>query len=151
VARPDQAGGRQAACTAGLRVSSHLDRLRASVDGRRPARAKTSKRSLYAHFESKDKLFLAVLDLIRELYLGRLKTPDAYAEEPAEAVRCPKYRRKVITGAAGERLKEIIREVCAERDAPIAELETMPDHVHLLVVCDPQYGIHGLVKQIKGR
>jgi hypothetical protein len=31
-------------------------------------------------------LFLAVLDLIRELYLGRLKTPDAYAEDPAEAV-----------------------------------------------------------------
>jgi len=50
------------------------------------ARAGTSKRSLYAHFESKDKLFDAVLDLIRELYLGKLKTPDAYAEHPAEAV-----------------------------------------------------------------
>jgi AcrR family transcriptional regulator len=50
------------------------------------ARAGTSKRSLYAHFESKDRLFLAVLDLIRELYLGRLKTPDAYAEHAAEAV-----------------------------------------------------------------
>jgi len=49
-------------------------------------RAETSKRSLYAHFESKDRLFLAVLELIRELYLGRLKTPDAYAEDPAEAV-----------------------------------------------------------------
>ena len=36
------------------------------------ARAGTSKRSLYAHFESKDKLFLAVLDFVRELYLGRL-------------------------------------------------------------------------------
>lgn len=48
------------------------------------------------------------------------------------------------------RLKEIIREVCAERDAPIVELETMPDHVHLLVTVDPQYGIHRLVKQIKG-
>jgi AcrR family transcriptional regulator len=50
------------------------------------ARAGTSKRSLYAHFESKDKLFLAVLDLVRELYLGRLKTPDAYADKPVEAV-----------------------------------------------------------------
>ncbi|GAB3961179.1 TetR/AcrR family transcriptional regulator [Actinoallomurus acanthiterrae] len=50
------------------------------------ARAGTSKRSLYAHFGSKDKLFLAVLDLVRELYLGRLKTPDAYAEDPVEAV-----------------------------------------------------------------
>lgn len=50
------------------------------------ARAQTSKRTLYAHFESKDKLFLAVLDLIREMYLGKLRTPDAYADEPVEAV-----------------------------------------------------------------
>src|ERR1700749_4863160 len=58
---------------------------RASMDAV-AARAGTSKRSLYAHFESKDKLFLAVLELIRELYLGRLRTPGAYADEPLEAV-----------------------------------------------------------------
>ncbi len=58
---------------------------RASMDSV-AARAETSKRSLYVHFESKDKLFLAVLDFIRELYLGRLKTPGAYADDPAEAV-----------------------------------------------------------------
>jgi AcrR family transcriptional regulator len=50
------------------------------------ARAATSKRSLYAHFESKDKLFLAVVDLVRGLYLGRLKTPGDYGEDTAEAV-----------------------------------------------------------------
>ncbi|MFG1955993.1 IS200/IS605 family transposase [Micromonospora sp. NPDC048830] len=66
-------------------------------------------------------------------------------------VWCPKYRRKVIGGKVDERLKEIIREVCAERNAPIEAIETMPDHVHLLVVVDPQYGVHRLVKQIKGR
>ena len=66
-------------------------------------------------------------------------------------VWCPKYRRKVITGPVDDRLKQIIGAVCAERNAPIVELETMPDHVHLLVVCDPQFGIHRLVKQIKGR
>jgi putative transposase len=66
-------------------------------------------------------------------------------------VWCPKYRRPVITGPVDLRLKEIIREVCAERDAPIVELETVPDHVHLLVSCDPQFGIHRLVKRIKGR
>lgn len=66
-------------------------------------------------------------------------------------VWCSKYRRKVIEGDVDIRLQQIIREVCAERDAPLIELETMPDHVHLLVSCDPQYGIHRLVKQIKGR
>ncbi|KAA2266168.1 TetR/AcrR family transcriptional regulator [Solihabitans fulvus] len=49
------------------------------------ARAETSKRSLYAHFESKDKLFLAVVDLVRELYLDTLGTPDAYDDDVVEA------------------------------------------------------------------
>jgi putative transposase len=29
-------------------------------------------------------------------------------------------------------------------------MEIMPDHVHLLVEVDPQYGIHRLIKRIKG-
>ena len=60
-------------------------------------------------------------------------------------------RNVLVDPDVAARLKQIIREVCAERDAPIVELETMPDHVHLLVTCDPQFGIHRLVKQIKGR
>lgn len=66
-------------------------------------------------------------------------------------VWCPKYRRNVIVDAVDFRLKEIIRQVCDERRSAIIEIETMPDHVHLLVECDPQYGIHRLIKQIKGR
>ena len=66
-------------------------------------------------------------------------------------VWCPKYRRPVLEGAVDARLKQIIRDVCAERECHIIELETMPDRVHLLVECDPQYGIHRLVKQVKGR
>jgi len=50
------------------------------------ARAETSKRSLYAHFESKDKLFLAVVELSRGLYLSKLKTPADYGDDTAEAV-----------------------------------------------------------------
>lgn len=65
-------------------------------------------------------------------------------------VWCPKYHRPVIKGDIDVRLKEITRQVCGERGAHIAELETMPDHVHLLIECDSQYGIHRLVKQIKG-
>ena len=66
-------------------------------------------------------------------------------------VWCPKYRRKVIGGRMEQRLKEIIAEVIAERGAWLVELETMPDHVHLLVEVDPQLGVHKLVKAIKGR
>jgi putative transposase len=49
------------------------------------------------------------------------------------------------------RLKQIIGEVCQEHQAEIEELEVMPDHVHLLVSIDPRFGIHRLMKLIKGR
>ncbi|MFG3701310.1 IS200/IS605 family transposase [Micromonospora sp. NPDC047620] len=66
-------------------------------------------------------------------------------------VWCPKYRRRVLDGRVEERLKQLIREVVEERGAWLAALEVMPDRVHLLVEVDPQYGVHRLVKAIKGR
>jgi putative transposase len=62
---------------------------------------------------------------------------------------CPKYRRSVLVDGADERLKKIIARVCEARDAQLIELEVMPDHVHLLVDVDPQFGVHRLVKEIK--
>lgn len=49
------------------------------------ARAETSKRSLYAHFPTKDALFLAVIDRAHDLFRGRMRTPEHYASDPAEA------------------------------------------------------------------
>lgn len=66
-------------------------------------------------------------------------------------VWCPKYRRPVLVHGVDRRLKEILREVASERRAEIIEMEIMPDHAHLLVEVDPQYGIHRLVRQMKGR
>lgn len=65
-------------------------------------------------------------------------------------VWCPKYRRKVLVDAVAERLKGLIYDVCLKTNSEIIELEVMPDHVHLLVEVDPQYGIHKLIKTIKG-
>jgi len=45
----------------------------------------------------------------------------------------------------------LIREACTEIQAVIIEMEIMPDHVHLLLEVDPQYGIHRAVKLIKGK
>lgn len=82
-------------------------------------------------------------------------------------VWCPKYRRRVITSddpkmknpphprdhgrAVDERLVEIIREVADEAGVIIDEIETMPDHVHMLVQVDPQYGVGTFIKRAKGR
>jgi putative transposase len=64
---------------------------------------------------------------------------------------CPKYRRSVLVKGVDIRLKEIIQGVATESKCEILELEVMPDHVHLLVEVDPQYGIHKLIKLMKGR
>jgi putative transposase len=66
-------------------------------------------------------------------------------------VWCPKYRRRVLIDGVDERLKAIIQEVLQEHDAELMKMEIMADFVHLLIEVDPQYGIHRLVKQIKGR
>ena len=64
---------------------------------------------------------------------------------------CPKYRRKVLIQGVDIRLKEIIQGVCDEFQAELIELEVMPDHVHVLVECDPQFGIAKLIRYMKGR
>lgn len=65
-------------------------------------------------------------------------------------VFCPKYRRKVLTAPTDARLKELLESKVKELNANILEMEIMPDHVHILVSCDPQFGIHRIVKHLKG-
>lgn len=65
-------------------------------------------------------------------------------------VWCPKYRRKVLKGAISDRLKELIIKKSAEIKVDIIEMEIMPDHVHLLMEVDPQFGINQAARSIKG-
>lgn len=65
-------------------------------------------------------------------------------------VFCPKYRRKVLVEPVESRLKELLLEKSTDIHTEIVEMEIMSDHIHLLIKCDPQYGIHKVVKQLKG-
>ncbi len=84
---------------------------RASMD-EVASRARTSKRSLYAHFENKEKLFLAVLDLVRGLFLDRIKLPEDYSAKPAEALTlfCGRYLEAMLYEAS----VQLIRVTTAE-------------------------------------
>lgn len=66
-------------------------------------------------------------------------------------VWCPKYRRKVLIGDVETRLKELIMESCINMNVDIIEMELMPEHVHLLIEVGPQFGVHKVIKNIKGR
>lgn len=64
---------------------------------------------------------------------------------------CPKYRRSVLVNGVDTRFRDIATDVAREMDVEILEMEVMPDHVHLLVGVDPQFGVHRFVKRVKGR
>ena len=66
-------------------------------------------------------------------------------------VFCLKYRRKVLVGEIETRFKELVQEICTEFNIDLLEMEVMPDHVHLLLEVDPQFGIHKAIKTIKGK
>lgn len=63
---------------------------------------------------------------------------------------CPKFRRKVLTPPYDARLKEIFLEVAQANGFEIPDMEVMPDHVHMIVDCDPAFGICKCVKLLKG-
>jgi putative transposase len=48
------------------------------------------------------------------------------------------------------RLKEILTQIALQTNVEILEMEVMPDHVHLLIEVDPQFGVHKAVKRFKG-
>ena len=65
-------------------------------------------------------------------------------------VFCPKYRRKVLINGVDARLKELLNSKARELRTDIVEMDVRPDHVYLLIQCDPQFGIHRVIKQLKG-
>lgn len=62
---------------------------------------------------------------------------------------CPKYRRKILVNGIDERLKEVFTETAKEHGFSIIEMEVMPDHVHLLIDCNPRYGIMQCITDLK--
>ncbi|MCE9559450.1 MAG: IS200/IS605 family transposase [Armatimonadetes bacterium] len=62
-----------------------------------------------------------------------------------------KYRRKVLVGEVGRRLRELVREVCRTYEVEILEGAVSVDHVHILVSCPPDLSPSKLMQYIKGK
>ena len=65
-------------------------------------------------------------------------------------VWCTKYRRKVLTAGADEDCKQLLLDLAEEYSFRILAMEVMPDHIHLLLDCRPQFRISDMVKILKG-
>ncbi len=65
-------------------------------------------------------------------------------------VFCPKRRKKVLSKPIRERFKELTKNVCNDINVEILAMELKTDHIHLCLFVDPQFGIHKVIKRIKG-
>ena len=65
-------------------------------------------------------------------------------------VWCTKYRKKVLTDGLDTECKEMLQKLAEEYRFQILAMEVMPDHIHLLVDCKPQFFISDMIKIMKG-
>ena len=79
------------------------------------------------------------------------KTSHAVYDIKYHLVWITKYRKPVMRGEIGKRLRELIRQTCATLDVQIEKGHIAPDHVHLLVSVPPNVSVSELMQRVKGR
>ena len=63
----------------------------------------------------------------------------------------PKYRKPVLRGDVGKRVRELIREICHGKNIEIVKGHIRPDHVHLLLSVPPNMAPSRVMQAIKGK
>ena len=77
-------------------------------------------------------------------------TPHSVYACEYHVIWCTKYRRGVLSPEIQERLKELIYEAQGEYGYVVRAVETMPDHVPMLVSIPPTESVNTIVGRIKG-
>ena len=62
-----------------------------------------------------------------------------------------KYRKKVLVGEVGTRLRDLIREICRTNEIEILQGAVSADHVHVLLSCPPNLSPSKIMQYIKGK
>ena len=65
-------------------------------------------------------------------------------------VWCTKYRKQVLKNGIDAECKKMLYELAEEYKFKILAMEVMPDHIHLLLDCKPQFFISDMIKIMKG-
>ena len=65
-------------------------------------------------------------------------------------VWCTKYRKKVLQDGIDLECRQMLKALADEYRFRITAMEVMPDHIHLLVDCRPQFYIPDMIKIMKG-
>ena len=62
-----------------------------------------------------------------------------------------KYRKKLLRGDVATRLRQIVRDICAELEVEIIKGHIGKDHVHLFVSSPPHVSSSQLMQRVKGK
>jgi putative transposase len=62
-----------------------------------------------------------------------------------------KYRRPALIGEVGTRVRDLIRDICAQHEVRIMKGHAAKDHVHLFLSIPPQVTISRLLQWLKGK
>jgi len=67
-------------------------------------------------------------------------------------VFCPKYRYRILKDAIGECARQLIDQLCRQKEqVEVLELNVQPDHVHLVVSIPPKYAVSEFMGYLKGK
>ncbi|HGF7575052.1 TPA: IS200/IS605 family transposase [Enterococcus hirae] len=65
-------------------------------------------------------------------------------------VWCVKYRHDILYGHVDIDVKQLLKQIADDNNVKIMEMESVKDHIHLLIECTPQHYIPSIVKAFKG-
>ena len=67
-------------------------------------------------------------------------------------VFCPKYRYRIFKGTIGETVRQLVYQLCKQKEQiEVLELNVQPDHVHLVVSIAPKYSVSEFMGYLKGK
>jgi len=78
------------------------------------------------------------------------KTSHSVYDLKYHIVWTTKYRKPVMVGMIAERLREILRLVCANNEVEILAGHVSKDHIHMLVSVPPHLSVSKLIQYLKG-
>jgi len=78
-------------------------------------------------------------------------TSHAKYDLKVHLVWTPKYRKRVLYGQVGYRIRELIREVSLINDIQIISGKIASDHVHIFISYPPYLSISKIVQLLKGK
>jgi putative transposase len=79
------------------------------------------------------------------------KTAHSVYDLKYHIVWITKYRKPILRGEIGKRVRDWIRQTYASLDVYIVKGNVSKDHVHLLVSVPPSLAVSELMKRLKGR